>query len=123
MALSQTSFWEAVYLLSGGHLLFHAQRQKHLQLKETWLPVTSAVSRNQIIARTGSRVLSRKAELAEAVLQMNAYNSGAMTGKGEVRRARCVEEATPKGKLLAEERCLLQTGQSDRILSVLQTSD
>lgn len=101
-----------------------ALSHKHLQLKETWLPGASAVSSNQIIARTGSEDLSSKAELAEAVLQMNAYNSGATTGKGGGSESQMCGGSNSQGETPGRGAVSPPDG-TDRhnSLSVLQTSD
>lgn len=64
----------AVYLLSGTHLLFPIEQQKHLGPGETWLLGVSPVSREQIIEGGGRKIWRNKEGLTDVALQINANN-------------------------------------------------
>lgn len=67
-----------VYLLSGSHLLFPAENI--CDLKETWPPGVSPVSRHQIREQRGNKIWRNKEWLADVISQMNMNNPKARTG-------------------------------------------
>lgn len=82
----------AVYLLSGRHLLFLTEQQKHLRPAECWPPGVSPVSRHQIIER-GER--EGKYGEMKTDSQMLRCRLMLLTKDRRGKSSRCVEEEAP----------------------------
>lgn len=105
-------FWKQQYLLSGSHLLFATEQQKHLQSGggdlAAWCKPSEQTPNHSREREEKYGEIKRRAQMLHCRWMLIILMQGQ---EKNAQWTRCVEEVTPMGKLLAEEQCLLQTGQ------------